>query len=183
MIHIAEERDPMNLIRVLLLFDRVSPVELLHDSPVTQYQFAVPELGRQTHDQRAEHVISARGILVWCEVAALRIDVQGVKLRRDGFRVVWDEFSLNLSQDAVGFGVEIVDGNSFSLGLELNRVAHTSIVPSLFTVSKRCWFALFEQRRQLVRLLKRILRTNDFESRLISEDQRDWLVRDEFPFA
>src|SRR2546421_9713607 len=43
MIHIAKERGPMKLIRGLLLFDRGSPVELVHDSPVTQDEFAVHE--------------------------------------------------------------------------------------------------------------------------------------------
>ena len=36
MIHVAEERYPMKLIRRLLFFDGGSPVVLLYDSPVTQ---------------------------------------------------------------------------------------------------------------------------------------------------
>src|SRR5438874_11056933 len=38
MIHIAEKGRPMELVPLLLCLNGTAPVELLHDSPVTQYQ-------------------------------------------------------------------------------------------------------------------------------------------------
>src|ERR1019366_8884199 len=67
MIHVAEERCPLELIRILLAFNRTSPIKRPHHSSVTQYQIATPKLRRQANDQRAEHVIAARGVLVRSE--------------------------------------------------------------------------------------------------------------------
>ena len=137
MIHVAEERSPMKLVRLLLCLDGVSPVELLHDSPVTQDQFAVRKLRRQTHDQRAKHVVAARCVLVWGEVPAIGIDVDSVELRRDGIRVVRNEFSLDLLQNASRFRVEVLDGESTLLGFELKRVPSRSDHTGSFSPRQR----------------------------------------------
>ena len=74
----------MKLIRGLLVFNGLSPVELPHHAPVTQHQLAAVKLHRQTNDQRAKHILAARRVLVGFKVSASSVDVDGVELGRDG---------------------------------------------------------------------------------------------------
>src|SRR5438874_1308165 len=136
MIYVAEKGNPMKLVRLLLCLNGASPIELLHDSPVTQYQFAVLKLRRQNHDQRAKHVAAARRVLVGGEVPAIGIDVDGVEFRRDGIRVVRNEFALDLLQNASRFRVEVLDGEATVLSFELKRVPHAPVIPGLFPLAK-----------------------------------------------
>jgi hypothetical protein len=144
MIHVAEKRGPMNLVRLLLCLNGASPIELLHDSPVTQYQFAASELRRQTHYQRAKHVAAARCVLVWGEVTASGIDVDAIEFRGDGIRVVRNKFSLNRFQNAGRFRVEVLDCKPSFLSFELKCVAHHPIVPGLFAIAEGCRLAMSE---------------------------------------
>ncbi len=177
MIHVAEERGPMKLIRGLLFGDRGPPVELLYDSPVAQHQCAVPKLRRQTNNERAEHVAASRCVLVGREMAAVGIDVHGVQLSRDGIRVVWHELALYFLQDAGRFGVEALDGKAAPLRLELQSVAYDLIVAGLFPIAERCRPATVKQRLQLLHLLICICRSHDLKPGLIPKDKGHRLVR------
>ena len=143
--------------------DRTSPVELLDDSPVTQYESAPAEQRGQTHDQRAEHVAAARRVLVRGEVPPSRVDVDGIEFRRDGIRVVRNEFALDLLQNASRFRVEVLDGESTFLGLELERVPHASVIPGLLPFAERGRFAVFQQWLQI-----RFFWSNAFLARMTS---------------
>src|SRR5208283_3422307 len=141
------------------------------DSPVTQYQFAVRKLRWQTHDQRPKHVAAARCVLVWGEVPAIGIDVYGIEFRRDGIRVVRNEFALDFLQNASRFRIKVLDGEFTVLSFELKRVPYSPVIPGLFPLAKGGRFAVFKQWPQFVFLVERTFGTDDFKSGLVLEDK------------
>src|SRR4029079_19694406 len=62
MFYIAEECSPMKLVRLLLPLNGMCPVELLHDSSVTQYQFAVRKSRWLTHTTSVPSMSLPRGV-------------------------------------------------------------------------------------------------------------------------
>src|SRR5262249_6710449 len=95
----------------------------------------------------------------------------------DGIRVMGNELALNLLQNAGGFGVEALDGESSPFGLELQRVAHVAIVTGLLAIAKRGRPAVIQQRFQRILLLKFIFRPSDLKPRPIPEDKSHRLFR------
>lgn len=77
-IDVAEGGSPVDARRLGLFPDRLAPVIGLKDAMMLDDERSVRELRRQAHDQGAEHVAAARGVLVRHKVAPCPIDIEVV---------------------------------------------------------------------------------------------------------
>src|SRR5437870_5159853 len=75
-IDVAEEGGPVDPRWLCLFPDRFAPVIGLKDTMVLDDERPFRELGRQAHDEGAEHVAAARGVLVWLKVTPSPISIE-----------------------------------------------------------------------------------------------------------
>src|ERR1022692_1683014 len=122
-VDVAEEGSPVDARWLGLLPDRVAPVGGLKDAKVLDDECSVRELRWQAHDEGAEHVAAARGVLVRHKVAPCRVDIEVVQLRGERAGNLWHQLAVDLFKYTRRGGVEVKDGKGATLGLDLKGVA------------------------------------------------------------
>src|SRR2546425_4524870 len=176
MIDVAEESSPVQASRLRLLLDSFRPVEGLEKALVLDHQRAVGKLRGQADDEGPEHVTAAWGVLVRHEVPVTRIDIEAVQLRGEGARVLRHEGAADLLEQARGLGVEVLDGEGATLGVELKGMTDAAVVAGAPPLAEGGRGAAPHQRLQELLLVEDPRGTQHRELGLVWEAEGQGLV-------